>query len=62
MPKVEKINPAAKPAAGSTGAAGSAAPAGAQTAAVPAGDCKEQLFHAVYAGLKNEARTSQENC
>ena len=54
MPKVEKINPAAKPAAGSTGAAGSAAPAGAQTAAVPAGDCKEQLFHAVYAGLKNE--------
>ena len=50
MPKVEKINPAAKPAAGSTGAA----PAGAQTAAVPAGDCKEQLFHAVYAGLKNE--------
>ena len=30
MPKVEKINPAAKPAAGSTGAA----PAGAQTAAV----------------------------
>ena len=50
MPKVEKINPAAKPAAGSTGAV----PAGAQTAAVPAGDCKEQLFHAVYAGLKNE--------
>lgn len=53
MPKVEKINPAAKP-AGAGNAGTGAAPAGAQSLDVPAGDCKEQLFHAVYAGLKNE--------
>ena len=53
MPKVEKINPAAKP-AGAGNAGTGAAPAGAQSLDVSAGDCKEQLFHAVYAGLKNE--------
>lgn len=47
MPKVDKIHPAAVAAQGQTAPAPSQAPAA-------AGDLKEQLYHAVYAGLKNE--------
>jgi 5-methyltetrahydrofolate--homocysteine methyltransferase len=49
MPKVEKINPAAVKTAAS-----------AQEKEAPSGDLKEQLFHAVYAGLKNEGSSITE--